>query len=193
MGRNRTKKGESSRARLLEAAMSQFAEKGYQQTKVSDIVKAAGLTQAAFYLYFPSKEAILSELVSEYKERLSVLADAGRLVTPLQKAEAPKQVKDNLRNVLLFFHAHPQLTRIALFESPEGEGMKREITAMIVQNLRNNQNAGHVRHDLPVETAAECIVAVIEQTVKKLLSGEALPEQLADETADVVSYGILAH
>ncbi|WP_274364868.1 TetR/AcrR family transcriptional regulator [Paenibacillus thermotolerans] len=192
MERNRKKKGESSRARLLEAAMRQFAEKGYRPTKVSDIVKAAGLTQAAFYLYFPSKEAILSELAAEYKERLNELANAGRLVTPLQKAEAPMQVKENLRSVLRFFHAHPQLTRIALFESPDGEAMKRDIHAMIAQNLRSNQQAGLVRSGLPVETAAECIVAVIELTVKKLLAGEALPEQLADETADVVSYGILA-
>lgn len=103
MERNRTKKGELSRIRLLEAATQQFALNGYFTTKISDIVKAAGLTQAAFYLYFPSKDAIFSELVNEYRMRLKVLANAGSLVTPLPSSDVPEQVKENLKKICSYF------------------------------------------------------------------------------------------
>ncbi|GAK00406.1 transcriptional regulator, TetR family [Geomicrobium sp. JCM 19055] len=36
-----------------------FKEKGIERTKVSDIVKAAGIAQGTYYLYFPSKLAIM--------------------------------------------------------------------------------------------------------------------------------------
>lgn len=193
MERNRTKKGELSRIRLLEAATQQFAVNGYFTTKISDIVKAAGLTQAAFYLYFPSKEAIFSELVNEYRMRLKDLANAGSLVTPLPSSEVPEQVKENIKNLLLFLNASPELTKIALYDSPDGEQIKKEMIAMIIHNLRSNQEAGHVRKDLPVEVAAECMVAMLERMVTKIVNEETNPDSLASDITDVILYGILAH
>ncbi|MGG2200724.1 MULTISPECIES: TetR/AcrR family transcriptional regulator [Paenibacillus] len=193
MERNRTKKGELSRIRLLEAATQQFALNGYFTTKISDIVKAAGLTQAAFYLYFPSKDAIFSELVNEYRMRLKVLANAGRLVTPLPSSDVPEQVKENLKNLFLFLNASPELTKIALYDSPDSEQIKKEMRDMIIHNLRSNQEAGHVRKDLPIEVAAECMVAMLERMVTKIVNEETNPVSLANDITDVILYGILSH
>ncbi|WP_141334024.1 TetR/AcrR family transcriptional regulator [Paenibacillus sp. tmac-D7] len=193
MERNRTKKGELSRIRLLEAATQQFALNGYFTTKISDIVKAAGLTQAAFYLYFPSKDAIFSELVNEYRMRLKVLANAGSLVTPLPSSDVPEQVKENLKNLFLFLNASPELTKIALYDSPDSEQIKKEMMDMIIHNLRSNQEAGHVRKDLPIEVAAECMVAMLERMVTKIVNEETNPVSLANDITDVILYGILSH
>jgi TetR/AcrR family transcriptional regulator, fatty acid metabolism regulator protein len=190
--KNRTKKGEASRQRLLEAAAQQFAEMGYHVTKISDIVKAAGLTQAAFYLYFPRKEAIFEELVTEYRMHLKQLANAGSLVTPLPSSEAANQAKQNLIKLFMFLAASPQLSKIALFESADREVIKEEIVAMVAANLRNNQKAGHVRHDLPVQIAAECMVAMIDRMVVKLIEEKTDPITLAEDISDVLLYGILA-
>ena len=65
--------GEQSRALLLEVAAEEFAQKGYFHTKISDIVKRAGLTQPSFYLYFESKDAIFQELVDLFRRRISEL------------------------------------------------------------------------------------------------------------------------
>src|SRR5262245_44500387 len=40
---------------LLAAAVEVFAAKGYTATRVSDIVREAGVAQGTFYLYFKSK------------------------------------------------------------------------------------------------------------------------------------------
>lgn len=61
------------RDRLLAAATDVFAAKGYIATRVSDIVRAAGVAQGTFYLYFASKQAIFEHLIDSFFSRL--LAD----------------------------------------------------------------------------------------------------------------------
>lgn len=46
------------RQQLKEAGMAVFAEKGYHQTKVSDVVRRAGVAQGTFYLYFEGKKSL---------------------------------------------------------------------------------------------------------------------------------------
>lgn len=48
---------------VLDAALELFIEQGFAQTRVEDIAKRAGLSKGAVYLYFPSKEKLLEELV----------------------------------------------------------------------------------------------------------------------------------
>jgi AcrR family transcriptional regulator len=47
-----------TRRAVLEAAAAVFAENGYAAAKVSDILKAAGVTKGALYFHFDSKEAL---------------------------------------------------------------------------------------------------------------------------------------
>lgn len=53
------------RGQLLDAARRVFERHGYHAAAVSDIVRAAGLSQGAFYLYFPDKKAIFAALQEE--------------------------------------------------------------------------------------------------------------------------------
>ena len=55
-------RSEETRRRLLEAAGSVFAAKGYERASVADIATAAGFTKGAFYASFPSKEAVFLEV-----------------------------------------------------------------------------------------------------------------------------------
>lgn len=54
--------GDSRRADLLEAARSVLGRQGYHASKVSDIVRQAGVAQGTFYRYFASKEEAFLEL-----------------------------------------------------------------------------------------------------------------------------------
>ncbi len=49
----------------MDAARALFAERGFHATAVSDIVGRAGLSQGAFYLYFPDKRAIFGAVVDD--------------------------------------------------------------------------------------------------------------------------------
>ncbi|MEO2209615.1 TetR/AcrR family transcriptional regulator [Paenibacillus amylolyticus] len=62
--------GEERRDQIIRIAMERFATQGYHQTKISDIVREAGVAQGTFYWHFKSKEAIASEIVLTGKEEL---------------------------------------------------------------------------------------------------------------------------
>ena len=56
---------EARRAELVSAAAAVFARRGVANTAVSDIVKAAGVAQGTFYLYFDSKDAAILAVVEQ--------------------------------------------------------------------------------------------------------------------------------
>jgi AcrR family transcriptional regulator len=47
---------------LVQAAMALWRTKGYGKTTVADICRAAGVSRALFYFYFPAKEDVLFEV-----------------------------------------------------------------------------------------------------------------------------------
>ncbi len=53
------------RSDLVHAALKVFEQKGYSETRISAIVKEAGVAQGTFYIYFKSKEDVL-DAVSEH-------------------------------------------------------------------------------------------------------------------------------
>ena len=52
-------KGETTRARILDAALGLFRKKGFDDTTMRDIAKAADMSLGAAYYYFASKDAIV--------------------------------------------------------------------------------------------------------------------------------------
>ena len=55
----KTRRGAATRARLIDAAATVFAECGYNAARISDIVQLAGISQGNFYRHFQNKEEIL--------------------------------------------------------------------------------------------------------------------------------------
>lgn len=68
---------EATRQRIVEAAIEVFAEKGYHDAGVDDIVRRSETSKGAFYFHFPSKEDIFRALVD---------ALAGRITLSVQNA-----------------------------------------------------------------------------------------------------------
>lgn len=57
-----------TREHLLDVAAGLFAEKGYNETTIEDIARAAGSSRATVYSYFSTKEDILRTLAVEMWE-----------------------------------------------------------------------------------------------------------------------------
>ncbi|MBI1170732.1 TetR family transcriptional regulator [bacterium] len=57
---------------VLDAALQLFAAQGFAHTTVEQVARAAGLSKAAVYLYFPSKTALLAGLI---KRAVAPVAD----------------------------------------------------------------------------------------------------------------------
>jgi AcrR family transcriptional regulator len=55
----------ASRARILDAARTLFAERGFSACRVADVARAAGMSPGNVYWHFDSKELILREILAE--------------------------------------------------------------------------------------------------------------------------------
>jgi TetR/AcrR family transcriptional regulator len=66
---------EKRRALILQSALDLFIRKGYSETKVADIAKAADMSMGLLFHYFDSKEKLYEELICIGCERLKMEFD----------------------------------------------------------------------------------------------------------------------
>lgn len=74
------------KARLIESGMKLFAEKGYHNTSVQEIVVEAGISKGAFYLYFKSKEDFMATSFYYFHLKLSE-----KLINVVKENHTPKE------------------------------------------------------------------------------------------------------
>ena len=64
------KKYTNTQIKIREVAKKEFLEKGFKNASLNKIVAEAGFTKGAFYGYYPDKEALFVDLVSEAADGL---------------------------------------------------------------------------------------------------------------------------
>lgn len=79
-----TTKGDATRESIKQAAKRAIAMDGFAAVKIADIMAQADRSPGAFYLYFKSKEALLQELLEEFRQRLK--EEVNR---PISEVEGP--------------------------------------------------------------------------------------------------------
>lgn len=57
------------RRRLLEQGHRQFSAYGLRKTSIQELASAAGISKGAFYLFYPSKEALFLDVVEQVEQR----------------------------------------------------------------------------------------------------------------------------
>src|SRR6202035_2519093 len=67
-----------TRSRVQKVALELFAEQGYEKTSLREIAERLGVTKAALYYHFKSKEDIVSSLVEDYFVQIDALIEWGR-------------------------------------------------------------------------------------------------------------------
>src|SRR4051812_10798131 len=97
------------RQELLHAARDVFATKGYHDAKIDDITARARVAKGTFYLYFPDKRSVFSDLVDLLFQRLGAA-----ILQVDTHADVESQVKHNIRAIVAVLLDDPALTRILL-------------------------------------------------------------------------------
>lgn len=101
----------SKKEKIINAAVQVFQEKGIEKTKVSDIVKLAGIAQGTFYLYFPSKLSVMPVIAEVMVKKFMVevkneVDESDSISTQLsQIVNAIFRVTKNYREVLALIYA----------------------------------------------------------------------------------------
>lgn len=159
------RKGEISRKTLLSSAEYLFATQGYHGTTVSQIVSRAGLTQAAFYLYFKSKEEILNEMIHTFEQQLTYFVDRGKLIREKPITDVEKYLFQSYVGLFQLLGKNKNLTKVVFNEGDKGEELRKKIINQVSLNMSKNQSLGIIRSEIDTELLAEIIVASIENIV----------------------------
>jgi AcrR family transcriptional regulator len=108
-GRELRTRGLKTQARLCEAATKVFADKGFHNTRVDDIVRGAAASHGTFYLYFGSKEELFEHLVAQVATELHRLAETAPAVT--NGAESRAELKEWVEGIAgLYERCGPVIT-----------------------------------------------------------------------------------
>jgi AcrR family transcriptional regulator len=95
------------RGELLQAARGVFERDGYHGTTVSAIVQAAGLSQGAFYLYFPDKKAVFAAL----QEEMATLLRRRIYWATRDEADARRRLEAGLRAYFEYYEEYAAWNR----------------------------------------------------------------------------------
>ncbi|MCU6616623.1 TetR/AcrR family transcriptional regulator [Achromobacter sp. 77] len=183
----RLTKGERTRRQLLTVAAAEFAERGFQHTRVSDIVARAGVTQPVFYQYFTSKQAAYDQLVGLFAQRLRQAISQARLPGDLEGAALVARIRQGIGTLLAILQEDPNLTRIGFFQADAAEALKDELVALIADNVRSEQQAGLFRPEISPEWFGQSLMGIIERFTRQLpdaATQKALVEFMTDLLLD---------
>ena len=185
-GRRVNSSGEKSKQLLLEKAIELFSIHGYHQTKISDIVKAANLTQPTFYLYFQSKESLFKDLNTDFKNQLYEIFNNGLTQSVHDVKCVRTQLKENLSRIFHYFAQNPNLTKIGLYESEEAMHVKEELVKRLVATIENERGQFATLNNVDINILAESFVGSIERlTLTNLLTNKREPETLAEDIVNI--------
>jgi AcrR family transcriptional regulator len=147
--RRLTAQGLERKQQLLDRAGELFAERGYAETRVIDIVRAAGVAKGLFYWYFDNKEAQFKELAESIRlqlrrQRGAVLdAEALPLVNLYRGTEAS----------VLFMAEHAHFFSLLEVEGRNFTDVLRQGTRQHVDDMvrivKAGQADGSIREDDP--------------------------------------------
>ncbi|MEP7315112.1 MAG: TetR/AcrR family transcriptional regulator, partial [Sphingomicrobium sp.] len=124
----RTARGAKTMRKILDAALLEFGERGFNESSIVSITSRANVALGTFYTYFDSKEALFAALVQDMSGRVRdhvapVLSDAADGLDAERRA---------LAAYLDFVAHHKEVYRIideAEFVDPAGFRQHYETTA----------------------------------------------------------------
>ena len=192
--RKLTRRGSERREKILREAARLFAESGYHGAAVSDICDALGVGKGVFYWYFPSKEAVFSELLQESLLQLRRAQEAA-----IATVDDPiGRIEQGIRASIEFFRANPSVLEViriaARYEEFQGLVQKGQeiVVADTAGHIKEGMAAGTIRHGDP-ELMAHGILGAIFHFVEIYFEPDASGDrpQLADEAVTFCLRGLL--
>lgn len=149
----RTERGRKTLRKLLDAAATEFGEKGFHEASISSITRRAEVALGSFYTYFDSKEALFQALVQDLSSR--VKREAASAIEELDTAGTASALdieQAALASFLRFAREHKEIYRIideSEFVDPAAYREHYETTAVrIHERLREGAGRGELRGDI---------------------------------------------
>ncbi len=175
---------QSTRERILDAALNIFSSKGYHDTRLDEIVDASETSKGAIYFHFPNKERLFLALVDQFADLLE------RRVTEAieQEPAGMGRVRVALETTLDTFSKYRRPAKILLVQAvglgTTFENKRTEITDRFAELIAGYlQEAVEVGDIKPVDTEVVSYAwmgAIYNLVIRWVYTGEPAPQRILD-------------
>lgn len=170
------------RARILDAVAHCFAERGYHDTSVDQVVSRARSSKSAFYTCFPNKESAFAALLEREGERL--LRDVEEAV--LAEPDPRRRARAGITTFVADCARNQATARILLLESvgispaieERRQALHRRFAGLIKAEAEAARAAGTPATSVDLDVLSFALVGAINEAVVHLLadgSGDPAP------------------
>lgn len=161
---------EAKQARIIEAALTEFADKGYPQASLNVIVSRSGIAKGSLYQYFTDKTGIFLYI---FDFAISLVR---RLLVQVKESTLEEDFFTRLEKSLLagvaFIKQHPKIYGIylkILFDQqvPQRQELLQKVrhfaSDYLQSLLRRGLARGELRPDLPLTTTTFLLDALLDR------------------------------
>lgn len=186
------------RARILDAAIKVFAERGFHTATVAEIARGAGVADGTIYLYFKGKDDLLLRLFDEKMTEL--LAEAR---SELEKERsAPARLSRFIQLHLALVERNPDLASVLIVELRQSAQFikaadRQKLAAyvdLIAEVVKDGQERGELDAGISPATVKRAIFGALDElALGWLVSGRRTSlKKTAAEVAAWFVRGLLA-
>jgi TetR/AcrR family fatty acid metabolism transcriptional regulator len=183
------------RTAILDAATVVFAKRGFFGAQVADIARSAGIAAGTVYLYFRSKDEILTsifdrtmkEAIGEGRAALADVSDPVERLRQIARMHLARMGRD--RSLAIVFQVELRQTT-KFMEQFSATGL-RDYLGVIQQTIEDAQVKGLFRKSINPRTAAKVFFGALDEMATNWILSRrryALAAQ-ADEIVDILVGG----
>jgi len=155
------------RTAILDAATAEFARRGFFGAQVADIARSAGIAAGTVYLYFRSKDEILTSVfdrtmkdaIDEGRAALADVTDPVERLRRIARMHLARMGRD--RNLAIVFQVELRQTT-KFMEQFSATGL-RDYLAVIQQTIEDAQAGGLFRTSISARTAAKVFFGALDE------------------------------
>jgi AcrR family transcriptional regulator len=154
----RQQRADDTKRRLVAAAAELFAQKGYHDTTVDEIARAAGVAKGTFFVHFATKDAVITELVRRQiraarRARAQAKSPLDALVAAVMTLGTEAEVSRTLSRAC--FAASLDNAAIGGF----ADALFGELMEEMMSDVRAAKDVGLLRPDVDPQMIVESLIA----------------------------------
>lgn len=181
----------SKKEAIVDAAIQVFREKGIEKTTVSHIVKAAGIAQGTFYLYFPSKLALMPVIAEEMVEKTMEIVKENVQV----EASFEEKLEQFVDAIFLVARDYNEIQALIYAGLASTEHLKEWETVYdpfykwLSELLKEAERADIMRKTMHIERTAKLVIGLVESAAEQVyLYDNTSEEEIKQQKEEVLSF-----
>ena len=191
----RERKKARLRQEIIDTAVKLFRKRGYEKTRIDDIVAILEISQPTFFRYFPTKDAVLREV-----GRRGFACQIERLKFELSsKATTADRLRRFYRSVARIAEDDRRLWQAVVLSgamdpvrSPDMREPEQATVQLLREILEQGQTNGDVTRDFPIVHLAEFMEGLYTTVVRQWAVDLTGPHKLAERVGNAVEFFIRA-